>query len=118
MISVQTALVKEVGDFFHNAWETVINAIAGKWGDVLIIGPDGKLVKAIVAKGAFSTACEFTADSATATVTVTEHPVERFTVIAVRKDTGSVVCATSIGSEVSFAVEPGKEYLLFMNGQF
>ena len=118
MISVQTALVKEVGDFFHNAWETVINAIAGKWGDVLIIGPDGKLVKATVVKGAFSTACAFTADGPTATVTVTEHPVERFTVLAVRKDTGEVVAETSIGSEINISVVDGKEYLLFMNGQF
>lgn len=115
MINVQKTLAREVGNFFHNAWETLINAVAGKWGDVKVV-INGKTDKVLVVKSSFWHAYEFQAEGNEANFVVGDEDVSSLSAIMIDKDTG---LATTLAGQtkLSLPTTSGKSYFVVVFGR-
>lgn len=116
MINVQKTLAREVGEFFNNAWELLINAIAGKWGGLKVVVNGEKLDEVVALKSTFWHAYEFKAEGAEATFVVGEDNVSSLSAIVIDKSTG--LATTFVGkTKLSFNTQAGNSYFVVVFGR-
>lgn len=116
MINIQKTLAREVGDFFNNAWELLINAIAGKWGKLKVVINNDKLDEAVSLKSTFWHTYEVEGTGEDATFTVGEDNISSLSAIVIDKDTG--LATTFVGqTKLSFTTTAGKSYFVVVFGR-
>ena len=116
MINIHSDLSKETGSFFKIAWELLINAVCGKWGEAKVLLPDGRKAVTRVKKGTF-THCFKIEDwqGGDATYTIDERGAELMAMVIA--DDGTTKCFEGRGKvEISSALEAQKSYFVVVFG--
>lgn len=116
MIVVHSDLARETGSFFKVAWETLVNAVAGKWGELKAIIPGGKRTSVRVAKGTFTHAFHLVWDGNGGSYSVDEAGAELM-VLVIDEQAGTTKCFEGKGKvEISDALEAQKSYFVVVFG--
>lgn len=113
MINIQKALSRETGSFFKVAWELVINAIAGKWGEVKAILPSGKKEVVRVAKGNFTHF--FKLEDYQGSEYIIEESGASLLAIVVDEQANTTRCYEGVG-KINLPLTLGKTYFIVVFG--
>lgn len=117
MIYIHADLARETGSFFKMAWELLINALAGKWGRLKAVLPQGKRASVNVAKGTFTHCFRLVWDgNGNGDYSVDEGKAELMVLVIDEMD-GTTKCFEGRGKiDISSALEAQKSYFVVVFG--
>ena len=116
MTNIHSDLAKETGSFFKIAWELLINAVCGKWGELKAILPNGDKAVTRVKKGTFTHCFKIENwEGGSATYTIDERGADLMAMVIA--DDGTTKCFEGVGKvEITSALEAQKSYFVVVFG--